>query len=235
MHLGIDASRAVTTQRTGTEGYAYHLLKTLVPLAQEAGHQVTLYFNQTPPPGFLPEAAHEVIPFPRLWTHLRLGWALRRQRPDLFFTPAHVIPLSYFGPSVATVTILAIIIIRAPTPASRWPISTGALCTTPAAAGASWPTPEPRGTTRAHLHIPREKIAVVYPGVDPSLAGARPGDVASVLAWYTIAGPYMLYLGTIQPRKTWSGSSPPMAPVTSKRAWCWPERRAGSRSRCWRR
>ena len=103
MHLGIDASRAVTTQRTGTEGYAYHLLKTLVPLAQEAGHQVTLYFNQTPPPGFLPEAAHEVIPFPRLWTHLRLGWALRRQRPDLFFTPAHVIPLSYFGPSVATV------------------------------------------------------------------------------------------------------------------------------------
>lgn len=203
MHLGIDASRAVTTQRTGTEGYAYHLLKTLVPLAQEAGHQVTLYFNQTPPPGFLPEAAHEVIPFPRLWTHLRLGWALRRQRPDLFFTPAHVIPLSYFGPSVATVHDLGYHYY--PGAHTRFQVAYLNWSTLHNARRSRRVLADSRATRDDLVriyHIPREKIAVVYPGVDPELGPVRdPETLVSVLARYTIAGPYMLYLGTIQPRK----------------------------------
>lgn len=203
MHLGIDASRAVTAQRTGTEGYAYYLLRTLLPLAQAAGHQVTLYFNQPPPPNFLPEATHEVIPFPRLWTHLRLGWALRRLRPDLFFTPAHVIPLSYFGPSVATVHDLGYRYY--PGAHTRFQV-----------AYLNWSTLHNARRSRRILadsqatrddlvriyHIPPEKIAVVYPGVDPELGPVRdPEALASVLARYTITGPYMLYLGTIQPRK----------------------------------
>ncbi|MDT8307304.1 MAG: glycosyltransferase family 1 protein, partial [Anaerolineae bacterium] len=103
MHLGIDASRAAAAQRTGTESYAFHLITALLPLARARGHQVTLYFNEAPAEGTFVEATHRVMPFPRLWTHLRLGWALRRDPPDVFFTPAHVIPISYFGPSVATV------------------------------------------------------------------------------------------------------------------------------------
>lgn len=203
MHLGIDASRAVTAQRTGTEGYAYHLLKTLLPLAQAAGHQVTLYFNQAPPPGYLPEATHEVIPFPRLWTHLRLGWALRRQPPDLFFTPAHVIPLSYFGPSVATVHDLGYHYY--PGAHTRFQV-----------AYLNWSTLHNARRSRRILadskatrddlvriyHIPPEKIAVVYPGVDRELGPVRdPDALSSVMTRYTINGPYMLYLGTIQPRK----------------------------------
>jgi len=43
MRIGIDASRAVTAQRTGTEAYAYFLIQALIPLAAQAGHQVTLF------------------------------------------------------------------------------------------------------------------------------------------------------------------------------------------------
>ena len=97
MHLGIDASRAVTTQRTGTEGYAYFLVKALISQAERRGHQLRLYFNQAPPAGLsVPQAAHVEwmhIPFPRLWTHWRLAWELVQRPPDVFFTPAHVIPL----------------------------------------------------------------------------------------------------------------------------------------------
>jgi glycosyltransferase involved in cell wall biosynthesis len=51
-------------------------------------------------------------------------------------------------------------------------------------------------------HIAPEKIAVVYPGVDPEVGPVRDQQIlAGVQAQYTIAGPYMLYLGTIQPRK----------------------------------
>lgn len=203
MHLGIDASRAVTAQRTGTEGYAYHLLRTLLPLAQAAGHQVTLYCNQPPPPGLFPDAALEVIPFPRLWTHLRLGWALRSRPPDLFFTPAHVIPLSYFGPSVATVHDLGYRYY--PGAHTRFQV-----------AYLNWSTLHNARRSRRVLadsqatrddlvriyHIAPEKIAVVYPGVDPELGPVHdPQALARVLARYTISGPYMLYLGTIQPRK----------------------------------
>lgn len=203
MHLGIDASRAATAQRTGTESYAFHLIETLLPLARARGHQVTLYFNQAPAEGTFAEATHEVMPFPRLWTHLRLGWALRRRPPDVFFTPAHVIPISYFGRSVATVHDLGYRIF----PAAHTPFQLAYL---------NWSTLHntrrsrrllaDSTTTRDDLvrfyHVPPHKIDIVYPGVDPELAPVRDQQVlAAVQARYTIAGPYMLYLGTIQPRK----------------------------------
>jgi glycosyltransferase involved in cell wall biosynthesis len=203
MHLGIDASRAVTAQRTGTEGYAYHLIRALLPLAQERGHQVTLYFNQAPAADTFPGAAQEVIPFPRLWTHLRLGWALRRQPPDLFFTPAHVIPWSYFGPSVATVHDLGYRVF--PHAHTRFQL-----------AYLNWSTLHNARRSRLVLadstvtrddlaryyRIPPRKIRVVYPGVDPSLAPVRDYQtLAATQAKYTISSPYFLYLGTIQPRK----------------------------------
>ena len=82
--IGIDASRAVTAQRTGTEAYAYFLIQALIPLAAERGHQLRLYFNQ-PPDGLFPASDHvEIvnIPFARLWTHLRLAWELHRRGPQ---------------------------------------------------------------------------------------------------------------------------------------------------------
>lgn len=106
MIIGIDASRATPTQRTGTEAYARFLLQAIIPLALTAGHEIRLYFNQSPPPGLFPAQTGVVpvhIPLRRLWTHLRLGRELRHHPPDVFFTPAHVIPLAYRGPSVATV------------------------------------------------------------------------------------------------------------------------------------
>ena len=106
MVIGIDASRAVTSQRTGTEAYAYFLINALIPLAAERRLQLRLYFNQAPVDDLF-SASENVqfvtIPLSRLWTHIRLAWELQRRPPDVFFTPAHVIPYSYLGPSVATV------------------------------------------------------------------------------------------------------------------------------------
>ena len=43
MIIGVDASRAVTRQRTGTEAYASFLIQALIPLAAQQSHQ--LRFN----------------------------------------------------------------------------------------------------------------------------------------------------------------------------------------------
>src|SRR5258705_156811 len=54
--------------------------------------------------GAFPGAELRVIPFPRLWTHLRLSFELlTRPRPDVLFVPAHVLPLAHPLPSVVTV------------------------------------------------------------------------------------------------------------------------------------
>ena len=84
MLIGIDASRATLARRTGTETYSLHVIHGLIALG--AGHRFRLYTNGPPQVGLLcddPAPANvEVrpIPFPRLWTHLRLAlrWPLIR-------------------------------------------------------------------------------------------------------------------------------------------------------------
>ncbi len=206
MIIGVDASRAARAQRTGTEGYAYFLIRALIPLAVERGHTLRLYFNEAPQPGLFPATAGVevvVMPFARLWTHLRLAWELKRRPPDLFFTPAHVIPLTYRGAAVATVHDLGYHYF--PEAHTRWQL-----------AYLRWSTRHNGRRARCVLadslatqadlmhfyHVPAAKIHVVYPGVDPGLYPVRDqAQITAVLRKYGITPPYLLYLSTLQPRK----------------------------------
>jgi glycosyltransferase involved in cell wall biosynthesis len=48
-----------------------------------------------------------VLPFPRLWSQVRLPFALARERPDLLFVPGHVVPFAWPGRVVTVVHDLA--------------------------------------------------------------------------------------------------------------------------------
>lgn len=206
MLLGFDASRAVTGQRTGTEAYAYWLIRALIPLAEMRGYRLRLYFNQPPPDGLFPASAmveNVVIPQRRLWTHTRLAAELRRRPPDLFFTPAHVIPLPYHGRSAATVHDLGYhhfpqahpgIQLRYLKWSTRHNGRRAALLFADSLA------------TRADLMrydgVPGAKIQVVYPGVDPDLGRVEEAAaLAAVQRKVGVSRPYFLSVGTIQPRK----------------------------------
>jgi glycosyltransferase involved in cell wall biosynthesis len=53
-----------------------------------------------------------------------------------------------------------------------------------------------------HYQIPEDKIAVVYPGRDETLAPVTdPTMLDAIRARYGLSGPYLLYVGTLQPRK----------------------------------
>jgi glycosyltransferase involved in cell wall biosynthesis len=104
MIIGIDASRSTAVHRTGTEAYSLHLIRALLSLP--AQHHYRLYFNAAPAPGLFPTAQnteYRVISFPRLWTHLRLAAEITRDRPDVLFVPAHVLPLALAGRAVVTI------------------------------------------------------------------------------------------------------------------------------------
>jgi glycosyltransferase involved in cell wall biosynthesis len=102
--IAIDASRTTRAQRTGTENYALKLIRAL--LERDRVNHYTLYFRDAPPPGLFPpqpNATHKVIPFPRLWTHLRFAAALFRDRPDVTFVPAHSLPILFPGRAIVTI------------------------------------------------------------------------------------------------------------------------------------
>jgi len=201
MLIGIDASRAVAICPTGTEVYSRRLIRAL--LALESSHRFRLYFRSVPPARAFPDAELCVIPFPRLWTHLRLSWEMARRSPDVLFIPAHVLPLVHPRASVVTIHDLGYLHFPEAHPwrqrlyldlSTRWSARFAAHILADSEA------------TKADLvtryGAPIEKITVAYPGHDGTLAPVRdPAMIEMVKARCGIAGDYFFYLGTLQPRK----------------------------------
>ena len=202
MHVGIDASRATVARRTGTESYALHLLRAM--LAHPPAETVSLYFRDEPAPGLFPDSAGvtpRVIPFPRLWTHLRLAadLAVRRPRPDVLFVPAHVVPVVCPVPAVVTVHDLGYRHFPDAHPlAQRLYLEASTYYSAHAAAHVIADSEATRRDLRTFYGVPAERVAVVYPGRDESL---RPVDPAAVRAKYGLPERYLLHVGTLQPRK----------------------------------
>ena len=71
--IGIDASRSVSAQPTGTELYSRYLIEALLDRAPDR-FCFRLYFNQAPRSEIRNQQSEiKSFPFPRLWTHLRLS------------------------------------------------------------------------------------------------------------------------------------------------------------------
>ena len=207
MLIGIDASRAVAARRTGTETYSLRLIGNLIALG--TGHSFRLYTNGQPPAelfGGDPAAANvelRSIPFPRLWTHLRLSAEMAVRPPDVLFVPAHVLPLIHPRRSVVTVHDLGYLAYpeahktgdrRYLDWSTRWNARRAEFVIADSAA------------TQADLirayGVDERKIRVIHLGRDESLAPVRDAQVlAEVQARYGIAAHYVLYVGTLQPRK----------------------------------
>jgi len=201
MLIGIDASRAVAACPTGTEVYSRRLIQALLTL--ESPHRFRLYLRSTSPANTFPGAELRVIPFPRLWTHLRLSWEMAHRPPDVLFVPAHVLPLIHPRVSLATVHDLGYLYFPEAHPwrqrlyldlSTRWNARIAAHLLADSEAT--------KADIVAHYGTPPDKITVAYPGRDETLAPVRdPASIEAVKARYGIAGDYFLYLGTLQPRK----------------------------------
>lgn len=204
MIIGIDASRSTAARRTGTEAYSLHLIRALLSLSTP--HRFRLYFNTAPAPGQFPSGPHNehrVIPLPRLWTHLRLAAEVTRDRPDVLFVPAHVLPLAFGGRAVVTIHDLGYRFFpQAHPPLSRLYLDWSTRWNSRRAAVVVADSEATRQDLMAHYGTDPGKIVVAYPGFDETLRPVRePEPLAAVRQRYHIPGDYVLYLGTLQPRK----------------------------------
>ena len=201
LQIGIDASRVGTGHRTGTEQYSAQLLEALGRLDRR--NHYSLYVNSRQRPTLrLPTNFHaRLIPFPRLWTHARLSLEMLGHAPDLLFVPAHVVPLAH-PRTVVTIHDLGY---RAFPGAHPWRSRQYLDWSTRWSAAVARRIIVPSAATARDLHAaygtPHEKIAVVPHGYHPRFRSLPTDEVAQRLARLSLTQPYILVVGTLQPRK----------------------------------
>jgi glycosyltransferase involved in cell wall biosynthesis len=203
MLIGIDASRALRVPRTGTENYSLYLIRAL--LALESEHRFLLYSDREPPAGLIegPNMTWRVMPFGRMWTHLRLGWEVTAHPPDVLFVPAHVLPLMSRCPAVATVHDLGYLhLAAAHRPLDRTYLRLGTAWNCKSARRVLADSQATRDDIVASGLCDREKVIVAYPASTPGLAPITDRHLlAPTRARYGTGDLYWLYVGTLQPRK----------------------------------
>lgn len=210
MFIGIDASRALRAQRTGTERYSLEITRHLLQLPEAENHRWRLYTDLGPDKqpewlGRLPEYADAVyLPGKRMWTHRSLGRALLEDNPDVCFIPAHVIPLRLpsrrLPPSVVTIHDLGYRYFpKSHQRSQRWYLGLSTRWSAYAATQIIAISQSTAGDLTRFYRTSRSKINVVYEG-PPTLESWADGP-SSNLRRFGLMRPYGLFVGTLQPRK----------------------------------
>lgn len=204
MLIGIDASRTAVTQRTGTENYSLYLIRKLIEVG--GAHHFRLYFNQPPQVGLFirnERVQWRVMPFPRLWTHLRLAWEVTLHPPDVLYVPAHVVPLLHPRRCVVSVHDLGYLHHpQAHTRWGRWYLDLSTRFNVRSAQRVIADSQATRQDLVSHYKVNAEKIVVAYPAGTPGLAPVTdPAKLDRIRHTYDTGRSYFCYVGTLQPRK----------------------------------
>ncbi len=202
MNIAIDGSRLAVGQRTGTESYTTELVRALAQ--HDRRNAYTLYLNTAPSalPPLGPNWRLRRLPTPRLWTHARLGPALRAARPDVAFIPAHVLPLLPPRRSVVTIHDLGYEYYPEAHPrAQRLYLRLSTSWSARAATRIIAISEATRRDLVRFTGISADKISVVYHGVHQRFQPSEPEVSAAAARKYGLDGAYLLFISTIQPRK----------------------------------
>ena len=203
--IGIDASRAVLSERTGTENYSLNIIRALCAIDDRPPFR--LFFPDGADGACLPTTSrsveHRIVAGQRLWTHLHLARELRHEPVDLLFVPAHVIPVTG-PPTVVTVHDLGYLHFPDDHPirqramlrlSTRWNLRTARRIIAPSHFTAA-------DIARRYPGL-ESRIDVIPHGVSTHLRPAESIEIERVQRRYEIRSPYVLAVGTIQPRKNY--------------------------------
>jgi glycosyltransferase involved in cell wall biosynthesis len=213
MRIGIDASRAFTDQPTGTERYSYELITRILRLKEARKQEWILYIR----PNLKFEIRNlklnlnckfQIVNFPFLWTQVGLAYRTWVDRLDVLWIPAHTLPLLRKPRVKTVVTIHGIEYEWLPAYENviqRWYLP---LSTQYAVRSADKIIAVSEFTKKQlieRLGADEGKIKVVYEGytplsdLPPNLGGRRQRGVLK--KYGLISQQYLLFIGTIQPRK----------------------------------
>lgn len=222
MHIGIDASRAFVSRPTGTENYSLNLIEVLGQI--DYNNSYTLYIRnnsyQTLGVKFPDNFKFKVIPWPYLWTQAGLASECIKEPPDVLFIPAHTLPLIR-RPSLKTVVTIHDLGAEFLPQYHQFPhklyLNKSTEYAVKQATHLIAVSKSTKDSLIAKLHCDSQRISVIYEGYDDEKFNpqaskkklyheteSRPESlvkIRKVLDKYKIKLPYILFVGTIQPRK----------------------------------
>jgi glycosyltransferase involved in cell wall biosynthesis len=186
-------------RRVGSGEYCYQLLLNLNKIDKKNNY--IIYLPQSPTVDLPKESSkwHYRIVGPRkLWMLLGLSleFLLRRSKPDVFFSPTHYLPI--VSPNKSAISILDLSYIHFPelfkptdlNQLTKWTkYSVGKASKIFTISKAS------KDDIIKEYKVPGQRIAVVYPGIKAI------SDMNVIKEKYEIKKDYVLFVGTLQPRK----------------------------------
>lgn len=210
MKIVIDGYEANVPQRLGSSQVAFELLGNLEEIDEKNEYTILL-----PSPALwdLPKERlgwkYKILKPKRLWTRLALPLYLytRRSKPDLVFSPTHYIPR--FSPIRRIATIFDLSFLHFPemfTKNDLWQLTNWTKFSVENADHIITISNFSKKDIIEQYGINKEKITVAYPGYDHEKFSSRGGPsfgrkIDEIKSKYRIKDPYIIYVGTIQPRK----------------------------------
>lgn len=192
-------------QKTGTEYYAYSLLEHMVNL--DSGAQFVVYQDADAPP-LLRDTAnvhHVFSSWARstlIWSSLGIGLLAAREKVDLLFIPDHYVPL--LKPCKVAMVVYDTAYLLFPEHYPHLLRTKLRLSTSYAVHAVDKIITISQSTEKDIIHfygVDQNKIEIVYPACAIRSHPRKRGECTEILGRYQISKPYLLFVGTIQPRK----------------------------------
>lgn len=209
MKIWIDGYEANILQRLGSSQVAFELLRSLEKIDCRNDYTIVL---PTPPLNDLPKERggwkYRILRPKRLWTKIALPLALytAKQKPDIFFSPTHYIPR--FAPSSVkkVVTIFDLSFLHFPemfTKKDLWRLKNWTQFSVSNANHIVTISNFSKRDIIKLYGVEDEKITIAYPGYDREIfhVVSDRKKIESVLKKYNLKDSFLVYIGTIQPRK----------------------------------
>lgn len=209
MIIGIDGNEANVQNRVGSGQYGFELICQFAKIKTE--HNFLVYLKNKPVADLPKEKRnfkYLVFGPKKFWTQLALPVKLffQKPRPDIFFTPTHYAPRFSTVPIV--VTIFDLSFIHYPEMFRKqdlYQLRNWTKYSVKKATKIITISESSKEDIVKYYKIARDKIVVIYPGVGENFAPQPIEKIDSVKKKYKITEDYILYVGTIQPRKNLIG------------------------------
>lgn len=209
MNIGVDINEANISQRVGVNQVAFFIFKNLVSVCQEPDRIIALSKDRPLPD--MPQAnsvlSYEIFGPKKLWVLTGLTKRLFFNKPkiDVLFSPSHYTPLLSRVPSV--IYLMDLSYERFGTDFFTSYDSNQLKKWTPLSVKKAKHVITISQFSRQEIieiyKINPEKVSVVYPGIDKNCFHSKIPltKQKQVRAKYNITGKYLLFVGTLQPRK----------------------------------
>lgn len=219
MIIGIDGNEANFGKRVGVGEYAFELLRQFsnskfkIPRPRQAKRdgqnlKFTIYLKDKPSKD-LPEERqgwqYRIVAPRKLWTQigLPLDLLLHNPKPDVFFTPTHYAPRFSRVPTVVSVMDLSFVHFPHMFKASDlYQLKSWTAYSVRKAKKVLTISQASKNDIIKYYHLEPGKVIVTYPGVKKGLMTNDKGlNMDKIKRKYGIQGDYILFVGTLQPRK----------------------------------